>query len=100
MQCHAVSAVYKTDILECTCGHACGVHLANLCGMQLVKSSFGSSSQGFLRIWEKGPEEQTIIGMNLPTELLELIALQLPAADAICLTSADRHCRDALQSEE
>ncbi|KAL0053312.1 hypothetical protein WJX82_004133 [Trebouxia sp. C0006] len=67
---------------------------------QLVKSSFGSSSQGFLRIWEKGPEEQTIIGMNLPTELLELIALQLPAADAICLTSADRHCRDALQSEE
>ena len=98
MQCHVACAVYKRDILECTCGH--GVHLANLCGMQLVKSSFGSSPQGFLRIWEKGPEEQIIFGMNLPTELLELIALQLPIADTICLASANRHCRDALQSEE
>ncbi len=68
--------------------------------MQLVTSSFGSSPQGFLRIMEKGSAEQTMIGMHLPTELLELIALQLPIADAICLAAANRHCRDALQSEE
>ncbi len=68
--------------------------------LQLLKVSFGSSPHNFLRVWEQVPEEQTIIGMNLPTELLELIATQLPVADTICLASANHHCCDSLQSEE
>jgi hypothetical protein len=97
-----VLCIRETSLIRvpCTCGHACGVHPANLCGMQQLKVSFGSSPQDFLHTWEKGPEEHNIIELNFPAELLEQIALQLPIADAICLASANRHCRDALRSEE
>ena len=71
-----------------------------MCGLQLIKVSFGSSPQDVLRVLEEGPEVPNTIEMNLPTELLEQIALQLPIVDAICLASANRHCHDALQSEE